>query len=115
MRTISIGGDTRESVDGAQIEIFMALQQHQLQQQQQQASAALTSPANALYLAIPDDKIGLVIGKGGVTIKEIQNRCQVKIQIPQSADPGTTVRTCRWRCCALLLIFFSSILVVDIY
>lgn len=35
---------------------------------------------------IPDDKAGLVIGKQGATIKAIQDRLQVRIQIPSQAD-----------------------------
>ena len=66
-------------------------------QQQQAAQQAMAAPANAVYIAVPDDKVGLIIGKGGVTIKDIQSRCRVKIQIPPSADPGVMppVRTCR--------------------
>lgn len=91
IRTLSIGADHKEAVDAAQMEIFMALQM-----QQQQAQQALSSASNAVYIAVPDDKVGLIIGKGGVTIKDIQARTHVKIQIPQAADPGTVppVRTC---------------------
>ena len=67
------------------MEIFMALQTQQQQQSQQQVS----SLANAIHIAVPDDKVGLIIGKGGMTIKDIQTRTRVRIQIPQAADPGT--------------------------
>lgn len=89
IRTLSICGDTRESVDTAQMEIFVTLQQ-----QQQQTIA----PVNALYLVVPDDKVGVIIGRSGVTIKDIQSRYNVKVQIPQAADPGTQppVRTIRY-------------------
>jgi len=90
VRTISIGGDTKESVDAAQMEIFMTLQA-----QQQNALQAYNSTSTSMPLAVPDDKIGIVIGKGGATIKEIQNRLQCKVQIPQVADIGSNppVRT----------------------
>ena len=40
-------------------------------------------------LMIPKEKIGQVIGKGGETIKEIQNRSQVKLTIdPKDTDDG---------------------------
>lgn len=81
----SIGADSQESAEAAQMEIFMTLQSQQQQQSQQQVS----SLANAIHIAVPDDKVGLVIGKGGMTIKDIQSRTRVRIQIPQSADPGT--------------------------
>lgn len=93
IRTISIGGDTKDSVDAAQMEIFMTLQL-----QQQNALQAYNSTASSMPLAVPDDKIGIVIGKGGATVKEIQNRLQCKIQIPQVADLGSNppVRTIRY-------------------
>lgn len=80
----SIGADSKESADAAQMEIFMALQVQQQQSQQQ-----VSSLANAVHIAVPDDKVGLIIGKGGMTIKDIQNRTKVRIQIPQSADPNS--------------------------
>jgi far upstream element-binding protein len=84
VRTLSIGGDTKESVDAAQMEIFMALQS-----QQQQAQQAYNSTATAMGLMVPDDKVGIIIGKGGVTIKDIQNRLKVRVQIPQQPDIGS--------------------------
>mmetsp|Transcript_23077 Transcript_23077/g.33798 ORF Transcript_23077/g.33798 Transcript_23077/m.33798 type:complete len:609 (-) Transcript_23077:193-2019(-) len=80
IRTLSICGDTREAVEAGQMEISSTLQQ-----QAQQASA----PLNAMYMLVPDDKVGIIIGRSGATIKDIQNRHNVRIQIPQSADPGT--------------------------
>lgn len=38
------------------------------------------------HLTIPDDKVGLVIGKGGGTIKGVQGRTGANIQIPSEAD-----------------------------
>lgn len=38
------------------------------------------------HLTIPDDKVGLVIGKGGGTIKGVQARTGAHIQIPSEAD-----------------------------
>lgn len=92
VRTISIGGESKESVDAAQMEIFVTLQM-----QQQNALQAYNSTASSMPLAVPDDKVGIVIGKGGATIKEIQNRLQCKVQIPQVADIGSNppVRTVR--------------------
>lgn len=95
IRTLTLGGDTREQVDAAQMEIFLVLQQ-----QQQAVTAQIghnpAVVAQMVHIAIPDDKIGIIIGKGGVTIKDIQARCQVKVQIPTIADAGSNpaVRTC---------------------
>lgn len=120
VRTLSIGGDTKESVENAQAEITIALQQSALAlggppggggslmvnsglgvsqglsqflaQQPSQLSQSGTS-----FVYVPDDKVGVIIGKGGVTIKELQLRLKVKISIPQAADSGSNppVRTCR--------------------
>ncbi|CAB9500441.1 Far upstream element-binding protein 2 [Seminavis robusta] len=37
---------------------------------------------------VPDKDVGLIIGKGGATIQDIQNRTGASIQIPQSASNG---------------------------
>lgn len=116
VRTLCIGGDTKEAVDAAQMEITMALQQQAMASQMigsgmgmgggqgmgqnggggQYAPQGQASAAAALYLSVPDDKVGVIIGKGGATIKEIQNRTRVKINIPQTADPlsNPPTRTC---------------------
>lgn len=112
VRTLCIGGDTKEAVDAAQAEISMALQQQAMasqmlgnnggsngmpgQNNNGQYSQQPASATAALYLSVPDDKVGVIIGKGGATIKEIQNRTRVKINIPHTADPGSNppTRTC---------------------
>jgi far upstream element-binding protein len=89
VRVLSIGGDTKESVDAAQMEIFMALQQQAQQAQSQSAG---------LNMLVPDDKVGIIIGKGGATVKDIQNRLRVRVQIPQVPDMGSypPMRTIRY-------------------
>lgn len=82
VRTLSVGGDTKEAVDSAQMEIFMCLQAHAQQ-------AAQNNPTNGLMMMVPDDKVGIIIGKGGATIKDIQNRLRVKVQIPPGPDAGS--------------------------
>lgn len=101
-RTLSIGGDTKEAVDGAQMEIFMCLQTHAQQSAQNSAS-------NALLMLVPDDKVGIIIGKGGATIKDIQNRHRVKVQIPPAPDAGSMppMRTIRYEIAILWLLFAS--------
>jgi len=73
IRTLTIGADSKEAVDMAQNEIFLALQ-HQQQQAIAQATGHPIVPPNAVSIAVPDDKVGLIIGKGGVTIKDMQAR-----------------------------------------
>lgn len=45
-----------------------------------------SGPQPTNHLTIPDDKVGLVIGKGGGTIKGVQGRTGANIQIPSEAD-----------------------------
>ena len=96
MRTLTIGADNKEAVDAAQVEIFMTLSN-----QQQQVQQLYNASATSLHVIVPDDKVGLIIGKGGLTVKDIQNRLNVKVVIPQQADAGTNppVRTIRYRLC----------------
>ena len=37
-------------------------------------------------LPVPNDKVGIIIGKGGMTIKGIQERSRAVVQIPPGAD-----------------------------
>lgn len=87
-RTISIGADTKAAADAAHAEIFTTLQQYQ-----QNNSMSMS---NSMLICVPDDKVGLIIGKAGATIKDMQARHRVRIQIPSQADPGSNppVRTC---------------------
>ncbi|KAG5190694.1 hypothetical protein JKP88DRAFT_266825, partial [Tribonema minus] len=48
---------------------------------------------SATIVQVPDDRVGLIIGKAGNTIKEMQARHGVRIQIPPTADPGTRYRS----------------------
>jgi far upstream element-binding protein len=102
LRTLTIGADSKAAVDNAQQEITIALQQNSDERMAalgmggasgMYGGAGETAP---FYLVIPDEKVGVIIGKAGITIKEIQSRTRVKIVIPQAADPGTypSVRTC---------------------
>ena len=88
VRTLAIGGDTKESVDAAQMEIFMTLQA-QAQQALQGGGGGGAGGAGAMLMQVPDDKVGIIIGKGGATVKDIQNRLRVRIQIPQQPDVGS--------------------------
>jgi far upstream element-binding protein len=87
-RTISIGADTKEAAEAAHAEIVSALQQY--------AQNNMSSGSNTMLMCVPDDKVGIIIGRGGATIKDIQNRHRVRVQIPQQADIGSNppVRTC---------------------
>lgn len=89
VRTLAIGANTKEDIDAAQMEIFMTLQQE---------AAGRGSTAGAVFLLVPDDRVGIIIGKQGATIKDIQNRLRVRVQVPQQPDPGSMppMRTVRY-------------------
>lgn len=82
LRTLSIGADSREGVETAQVEIVQAMQ-----------STSNQPAANSIYITVPDERVGVIIGKGGVTIKDLQNRTNTKIFIPQASDPGSNPPT----------------------
>ncbi|RHY35406.1 hypothetical protein DYB32_000123 [Aphanomyces invadans] len=44
---------------------------------------------NVIYMQIPNDRVGIVIGRGGSTIKAVQDRNNVRVQIPNVVDPGS--------------------------
>ncbi|KAH9246219.1 hypothetical protein BASA81_016253 [Batrachochytrium salamandrivorans] len=82
-RTLQICADTREQIDLVKEEIGLIVDSKQSVFVDDQGTA----------VRIPDDKAGLIIGKQGCTIKAIQERLQVRIQIPNQPDPGTNYRT----------------------
>lgn len=48
---------------------------------------------------VPDADVGLIIGKGGATIHDIQGRTQASIQIPPAGNPDNpAVRTVSITC-----------------
>lgn len=47
-----------------------------------------------VQMQVPDKDVGMIIGRGGCIIKEIQRRTQARFQIPPTADPGTQQRSC---------------------
>lgn len=91
MRTLSVGGHSLEDAQAAQQEIFATLKKNE------EAAAAYASGQTlqqrstnpVITMTVPDDKIGMLIGKGGATIKDLQARTRTRIQMPQERDPGS--------------------------
>ncbi|CAM9462757.1 unnamed protein product [Chrysoparadoxa australica] len=46
-----------------------------------------------VHTQIPNDKVGLIIGKGGASIKDLQARTGARVHIPAAADPATNMRS----------------------
>lgn len=56
---------------------------------------ALAAGEQLVSVQVPDGDVGLVIGKGGMNIRNIQDRTGANIQIPPTADPhNPLIRTC---------------------
>jgi far upstream element-binding protein len=51
---------------------------------------AYNGSMSGIIVTVPDDKVGLIIGKGGATVKDMQARHGVKLQIPSTTEPGVT-------------------------
>lgn len=81
MRTIVIVGDNPRVIDLIKKEIDEIVE----------GKANFVGGPNdvATPVKIPDDKAGLIIGKQGATIKSIQDRMGVRIQIPAFPEEGT--------------------------
>ncbi|RHY05994.1 hypothetical protein DYB28_000107 [Aphanomyces astaci] len=83
IRTLMISGshDAREKAR-QEIQLLVS-DQHSL----------VPAGANVIYMQIPNDRVrmivGIVIGRGGSTVKAIQDRNNVKVQIPNVVDPGS--------------------------
>lgn len=93
VRTISIGADTQESVIAAQLEIHQTLQQCQQMNMNMGGGTSgqmggMGGNTTMIYVHVPDECVGSIIGKGGSTIKDINNRLRVKVMVPQTADPS---------------------------
>ncbi|TDH71949.1 uncharacterized protein CCR75_003140 [Bremia lactucae] len=89
MRLITIRG-TVEAKEAARFEIQSMVSDDPSQRQSYGLSSGQT-----IYMQVPNDRVGVIIGKRGETIKGIQDRHAVRIQIPQVPDPGSNppVRT----------------------
>ncbi|KAG5178352.1 hypothetical protein JKP88DRAFT_270499 [Tribonema minus] len=84
-RTITIAAPSKMQIDLAMREVQNVID----------AGLTGTGPTggNTVILQVPNDRVGLIIGKAGATIKELQNRSGARIQIPPQSDPGTTMRS----------------------
>ncbi|CAI5739188.1 unnamed protein product [Hyaloperonospora brassicae] len=89
MRLITIRG-TMEAKEAARFEI-----QSMVNEEPGQRQGFGMASGQTIYMQVPNDRVGVIIGKRGETIKGIQDRHAVRIQIPQVPDPGSNppVRT----------------------
>ena len=64
----SIGAETKEATDAAQMEIFTALEQHTNMNSGKAAEPKPNELENAMYISVPEDKVGRIIGKGNYNL-----------------------------------------------
>lgn len=83
MRIVSIDG-TEEAVKQAKILV------ENLISDRASASGGHYGPGkgDSIIMVVPNDKVGLIIGRGGTTIKGIQQRTGANIQVPNVPDAG---------------------------
>jgi len=80
-RSVSLRG-SKEAIERAKQEINRILDERAQMQNQRMISEAAAS----IKMKIPNAQVGLVIGRQGITIKSIQERNGVNVQIPQVPD-----------------------------
>ncbi|EQC41841.1 hypothetical protein SDRG_00700 [Saprolegnia diclina VS20] len=79
LRTLIITG-TSEAKEAARVEIQMLVNDQQ---------NLLPQGANTIYMQLPNDRVGIVIGRQGANVRAIQERHDCRIQIPNVPDPGS--------------------------
>jgi len=87
-RTLSIGAHSKEAADAAIEEIKQVLRIANFNAQREEQENRSRGIITEFYM-MPDEKAGLIIGKGGSTIQGIQQRSGARVQIPNHAEPGT--------------------------
>ena len=99
-RTINISGPSLRSVEDAKAEILAIVNQDNSSRDRSSGpgpsgGAYGAPPGAAVTIQVPNDKVGLIIGRAGATIHDIQNRTSTHIQIPTEPDAGSSppVRT----------------------
>jgi len=80
-RIVSINASTQEAAQAALDEIRNVVEGAERRPER--------APPVVVYVHVPQEKIGLIIGRGGANIKDLQNRTQTRIQIPPEAEPGS--------------------------
>jgi far upstream element-binding protein len=82
VRTVVITGSSLAACEAARAEVLAALQQHDTP-----AGGAPPPPGHAIFHAtVSDERAGALIGKGGATIRDLQERSGCRIQVAPSPD-----------------------------
>jgi far upstream element-binding protein len=83
MRIITVSAPNHEAAEAAQAEI------HSILEGRRGGGGGGAPMPQALIMHVKNDKIGLIIGRAGATIKDLQARTGTRIQIPPEVEPGS--------------------------
>lgn len=105
VRTVTISAMSNEAADAAQQEIYRILQEAERPPMGGMGGLGMGgapgggmgggggvsgAPGNVLIeMKIPNERVGMVIGKGGSNIRELQAQTRTRIQLPPEPDPGS--------------------------
>ncbi|KAL7435419.1 hypothetical protein ACHAXM_004639 [Skeletonema potamos] len=96
VRTVNITHPNKEGAEFAKQmiqEILNAKLQQQQQQQQHGVGLGGGGGGDAtIQVNCPDKDVGMIIGRGGCVIKQMQSQTRCRIQIPPTAPPGSMYR-----------------------
>jgi transcription antitermination factor NusA-like protein len=97
-RTITLSAPTQQAIDECR-EIIMKMVREKaslfgvsLSKDERLLKEALDAGHALVTVQVPDADVGLVIGKGGATIKAIQEQTGANIQVPPSADTNDATK-----------------------
>lgn len=78
VRTICITAPSHAAADAAQTEIYATL-----------SDTDHVARENMHQMKIPNDRAGMIIGRGGANIRELQAKTGTRIQLPTEPEPGS--------------------------
>lgn len=84
-RIVTINASSQESAQAALDEIRNIMEGSD----RRRGDVGSGAPPTTIHIRVPQDKIGLIIGRGGSNIKDLQNRTQTRVQIPPEAEPNS--------------------------
>eukprot|EP00986_Skeletonema_menzelii_P020818 scaffold32366_cov154-Skeletonema_menzelii.AAC.4 len=94
VRTVNITHPNKEGAEFAK-QMIQEILNTKLQQQQQNGGGAAAGGGGGdttIQVNCPDKDVGMIIGRGGCVIKQMQSQTRCRIQIPPTAPPGSMYR-----------------------
>jgi predicted PilT family ATPase len=96
-RIITADDATRDKIRHEQLVVAQQLNNNQANVVQQPLDDSMMTPYGApspyaYIIVVPNDAVGLIIGKSGETIRKLQNQSGAKIQVAKTEIKDTNVR-----------------------